>query len=203
MDIGKLLPFQAHREILSRTSLFTFNAHERPKLVVELAPTNGARTVWPTRTPDSAMELEDLDATCGVDNNMGGLDHYTIVQDKISRTSSCVWKYFGNLKRNNELVDEKHVYCTKCFDESKTKKYQKSTSTGNLIKHLKKAHNVQDTPSYRIKQENDRIVVTKEETTFFDDEGEADYYRRFTFDRRQSWRNIVTHSGFRFVSLFV
>lgn len=111
-----------------------------------------------------------------VSNN--GLDHYTIVQDHRHKTSSCVWKYFGQLKKNGDLVDEKHVYCTKCFDDSKMKKYQKSTSTGNLIKHLKKAHNVTDQQSYRIKQENDRIVVTKEET-FFDDETEADYYREF------------------------
>lgn len=144
------------------------------------------------------IELEELDMnSCDVDDNginIGAkgdgdadadgdvdadqLDHYTIVQNPRHKTSSCVWKYFGHLKKNNVLIDEKHVYCTKCFDESKTKKYQKSTSTGNLIKHLKKAHNVTDQPSYRIKQEHDRLVVTKEESPPFDiDDGEVDYYR--------------------------
>lgn len=136
---------------------------------------------------DEVIELDtgvcgihtDTNGTTMITNiSNNGLDHYTIVQDQRHKTSSCVWKYFGQLKKNGELVDEKHVYCTKCFDDSKMKKYQKSTSTGNLIKHLKKAHNVADQPSYRIKQENDRIVVTKEET-FFDDETETDYYREF------------------------
>lgn len=107
------------------------------------------------------------------------LDSYTIVQDHRQKTSSCVWKYFGNLKMNGEIVDEKHVYCTKCFDESRTKKYQKSTSTGNLIKHLKKAHNVSDQQSYRIKQGKDRMVVTKEELTFNVEDDVEDYYSEF------------------------
>lgn len=103
------------------------------------------------------------------------METYTIVQDHSHKTSSCVWKYFGSLKKNEELVDIKHVYCTKCFDESKTKKYQKSTSTGNLIKHLKKAHNIMDQPSYRIKHEKDVMIVTKEDS-YYEDEGETDYY---------------------------
>lgn len=112
-------------------------------------------------------------------SQMDVMDHYTIVQDHSHKTSSCVWKYFGSLKKNDELVDLKHVYCTKCFDESKTKKYQKSTSTGNLIKHLKKAHSILDQPSYRIKQEKNRIIVTKEE--FYNDEGDPDYFRKWSF----------------------
>lgn len=110
------------------------------------------------------------------------LDNYSIVQDHRQKTSSSVWKYFGNLKMNGEIVDEKHVYCIKCFDESSTKKYQKSTSTGNLIKHLKKEHNISDQPSYRIKQEKDRMVVTKEESsaTFgVEDDMETDYYSEY------------------------
>lgn len=105
-------------------------------------------------------------------------DQYTIVQDHSHKTSSCVWKYFGSLKKNDELVDVKHVYCTKCFDMAKTKKYQKSTSTGNLIKHLKRAHYITDQPSYRVKQEKNRTIVTKEDSSYFeDDEVDAnDYY---------------------------
>lgn len=109
------------------------------------------------------------------DENM---DQYTIVGDHSQKTSSLVWKYFGNLKKNDQLYDLKHVYCTKCFEESKTKKYQRSTSTGNLIKHLKKAHNIMDQPSYRIKKYKDSIIVTKEEpTTYYEDE--AEYYRKY------------------------
>lgn len=33
-----------------------------------------------------------------------------------------------------------------------------------------------DQPSYRIKQENDRILVTKEESSFVDDEGDTDFF---------------------------
>lgn len=105
-------------------------------------------------------------------------DQYTIVQDHSHKTSSCVWKYFGSLKKNDELVDVKHVYCTKCFDMAKTKKYQKSTSTGNLIKHLKRAHYITDQPSYRVKQDKNRTIVTKEESSYFEDEevDANDYY---------------------------
>lgn len=125
------------------------------------------------------MDLDEIDNTSNdFITTTADMNHFTIVQDHRHKTSSCVWKYFGNLKKNNELLDEKHVYCTKCFDESKMKKYQKSTSTGNLIKHLRKAHNVADQPSYRIKQENDRILVTKEET-FGDEEGESEYFRMY------------------------
>lgn len=90
------------------------------------------------------------------------LDHfqneYTIVQENIHRTSSTVWRYFGSLKKNDEIIDTTHVYCSQCFDQRKTKKYQKSTSTGNLLKHLKKAHEiVVDQPLFRVKRERDGL----------------------------------------------
>lgn len=89
---------------------------------------------------------------------------YTIVQDHSHKISSSVWKYFGSLKKNDELIDPNHVYCSQCFEDRKTKKYQKSTSTGNLLKHLKKAHHIcLDAPQFRVKREKDGIVVTKSE----------------------------------------
>lgn len=33
-----------------------------------------------------------------------------------------------------------------------------------------------DQPSYRIKQENDRILVTREDSSFVDDEGDTDFF---------------------------
>lgn len=105
-------------------------------------------------------------------------ENYTIVQDHRHKTSS-VWKYFGDLNMNGELIDVKHVYCTKCFEESRMKKYQRSTSTGNLIKHLKRAHNVAEQPSYRVKHDKDRMVVTKEESINGDEDENAEFYRKF------------------------
>ena len=101
------------------------------------------------------------------------MDRYSVARDHGQKTSSLVWKYFGNLKKNDEIYDVKHVYCTKCFEESKTKKYQKSTSTGNLIKHLKKAHNIMEQPSYRIKKDKNSIIVTKEDSNYFYEDTEC------------------------------
>lgn len=85
---------------------------------------------------------------------------YTIVQENINRTSSTVWRYFGSLQKNGEIIDKNHVYCSQCFDQRKTKKYQKSTSTGNLLKHLKKGHQiVVEQPMFRVKREKSGAVI--------------------------------------------
>lgn len=85
---------------------------------------------------------------------------YTIVQENFNRTSSTVWRYFGSLQKNGEIIDMNHVYCSQCFDHRKTKKYQKSTSTGNLLKHLKKAHQiVVDQPLFRVKREKSGAMI--------------------------------------------
>lgn len=84
---------------------------------------------------------------------------YTLLNDRSTKSSSDVWKHFGTLKYK-ELIDRNHVYCIQCFDKQKIKKYQRSTSTGNLSKHLKSVHGISLIQPYRIKKEADDSIVS-------------------------------------------
>jgi hypothetical protein len=81
-----------------------------------------------------------------------------------NKTSSGVWKFFGKLHYDNQIVDEGHFYCISCYANRITKKYQTNTSTGNLIKHMIRAHDIQlEQPIYRIKRQSDSFTIVKEE----------------------------------------
>lgn len=82
----------------------------------------------------------------------------SIVQDRSQKSSSGVWRHFGAIK-NDTYVDQRHVYCIHCFENKKIKKYQKSTSTGNLSKHLKRQHSISLEQTFVIKKENDSSIV--------------------------------------------
>lgn len=93
---------------------------------------------------------------------------FNIVQhvdsNNFNRTSSGVWKFFGKLHYNDRIVDEGYFYCVSCYANRITKKYQTNTSTGNLIKHMIRAHDiVLEQPVYRIKRGSDSYTVIKEE----------------------------------------
>ncbi|XP_037039203.1 uncharacterized protein LOC119076522 [Bradysia coprophila] len=95
--------------------------------------------------------------------------HYHIVQpvdiSQSNKTSSGVWKYFGKLEHANQIVDEGYFYCINCYSNRVTKKYQTNTSTGNLIKHMFRAHKVLlEQPMYRIKRNSDSYTIVKEES---------------------------------------
>lgn len=89
---------------------------------------------------------------------------YEILNDRSDKSSSGVWKHFGAIKHNG-AVDKKHVYCIHCFYERKIKKYQRSTSTGNLSKHLRKQHHISLNQAFRVKKEADNSIhlIKKEE----------------------------------------
>lgn len=88
---------------------------------------------------------------------------FTILNDRSDKSSSGVWKHFGAIK-HGEAVDKKHVYCTHCFFNRRIKKYQRSTSTGNLSKHLRKQHSISLNQSFRVKKDTDDslILINKE-----------------------------------------
>lgn len=93
---------------------------------------------------------------------------FSIVQqvdaNSSNKASSGVWKYFGKLHYDNQIVDEGYFYCIECYENRVTKKYQTNTSTGNLIKHMIRAHDtLLQPPMYRIKRENDSHTIIKEE----------------------------------------
>lgn len=94
---------------------------------------------------------------------------YTILNGRSDKSSSGVWKHFGTLKYH-ETVDRKHVYCIQCFMNRKIKKYQRSTSTGNLSKHLRKYHRISLNQTFRIKKEseNNTIVSIQKEQSLND-----------------------------------
>lgn len=94
--------------------------------------------------------------------DINGFAEYIIFQNHSQKSSSGVWKHFGCLKYN-EAVDSKHVYCIQCFNNRRIKKYQRSTSTGNLSRHLKKHHNISLHPTYRVKKDANSISVHREE----------------------------------------
>ncbi len=82
-----------------------------------------------------------------------------------NKTSSGVWKYFGKLHNDNQIVDEGYFYCISCYANRITKRYQTNTSTGNLIKHMIRAHDILlEQPVYRIKRESDSYTIVKEES---------------------------------------
>lgn len=96
---------------------------------------------------------------------------YEILNDRSDKSSSGVWKHFGAIKYRGG-VDKKHVYCIHCFYTHKIKKYQRSTSTGNLSKHLRKQHNISLNQTFRVKKEADNSIhLIKNET---DDENEVE-----------------------------
>lgn len=86
-------------------------------------------------------------------------DGYAVVTENSHRSSSGVWKYFGNLKKGEQIVDAAHVYCCKCFADRMVKKYQKNTSTGNLAKHLKRQHSTSLQQSFKIKKDPNGSVI--------------------------------------------
>lgn len=91
---------------------------------------------------------------------------FNIVQqvDVSNSNNSRVWKYFGKLHYDNRIVDEGYFYCISCYANRVTKKYQTNTSTGNLIKHMIRAHDILlEQPVYRIKRDSNSYTVVKEE----------------------------------------
>lgn len=82
---------------------------------------------------------------------------FTVVNDRSDKSSSGVWKHFGAI-RYRGAVDKKHVYCLHCFDYRKIKKYQTSTSTGNLSKHLQVHHKISLNETFRVKKEHDNSI---------------------------------------------
>lgn len=82
---------------------------------------------------------------------------FTILNDRSDKSSSGVWKHFGAIK-HHDAVDKKHVYCTHCFFNRRIKKYQRSTSTGNLSKHLRKQHSISLNQTFRVKKDPDNTI---------------------------------------------
>lgn len=82
---------------------------------------------------------------------------YEILNDRSDKSSSGVWKHFGAIKYKG-ACDKKHVYCIHCFWTQKIKKYQRSTSTGNLSKHLRKQHDISLNQTFRVKKEPDNSI---------------------------------------------
>lgn len=108
--------------------------------------------------PDSQVDITEFQ------------DDFALVNSRSDKSSSGVWKHFGTLK-HSDGVDRKHVYCIQCFMNRKIKKYQRSTSTGNLSKHLKKHHRISLNQSFRIRKEseNNTIVSIQREHQPLDD----------------------------------
>lgn len=82
-----------------------------------------------------------------------------VVSESTTKSSSAVWQYYGVLKRHSQFIDRAHFYCMRCFKEQKIKKYQRSTSTGNLMKHLNKAHDISLTQTFRVRNERNGIGI--------------------------------------------
>lgn len=80
-----------------------------------------------------------------------------ILNDRSDKSSSGVWKHFATIKYL-DAIDRKHVYCTHCFANRRIKKYQRSTSTGNLSKHLRKQHNISLNQAFRVKKDADNLI---------------------------------------------
>lgn len=122
---------------------------------------------------DSEQNSETADAFVDppdftVDANGFG-PNYVIFQNHSQKSSSGVWKHFGWLKYN-ETVDNKHVYCIQCFNNKRIKKYQRSTSTGNLSRHLKKHHNISLNQTFRVKKDANSISVHREYDNIYEDD---------------------------------
>lgn len=95
---------------------------------------------------------------------------YVIFQNHSQKSSSGVWKHFAWLKYN-QIVDNNHVYCIQCFNNRRIKKYQRSTSTGNLSRHLKKHHNISLSQTFRVKKDANSISVQREDENAYEDVG--------------------------------
>lgn len=109
---------------------------------------------------------------------------FTILNDRSDKSSSGVWKHFGAIK-HGDAVDKKHVYCTHCFFNRRIKKYQRSTSTGNLSKHLRKQHNISLNQTFRVKKEADNSIhLIKKETESEVDKG---WYYCFIYQVQKSF----------------
>jgi hypothetical protein len=85
-----------------------------------------------------------------------------IIQDRSEKSSSTVWRHFGSLQ-SNDCVDLRHVYFIHCFKQEKIKRYQKSTSTSNLSKHLRKQHRITLEQTYVVKKDQSNVRVVKAE----------------------------------------
>lgn len=111
-------------------------------------------------------QVEDTETECNL-NITEYHPEYSILNDRSEKSSSGVWKHFGTLK-HNDAVDRKHVYCIQCFIDRKIKKYQRSTSTGNLSKHLKKHHSISLGQTFRIKKESDNSIISIQKEDDYD-----------------------------------
>lgn len=103
---------------------------------------------------DSYLELDGPDIEFDI---IEYNNEFTILNDRSDKSSSSVWKHFGAIKYRDG-VDKKHVYCVHCFYIKKIKKYQRSTSTGNLSKHLQIHHNISLCEIFRVKKEDDNSI---------------------------------------------
>lgn len=94
----------------------------------------------------------------------------SISQDRTEKSCSSVWRHFGSIQRES-LIDNRHVYCIHCFKMKRIKKYQKSTSTGNLSKHLKKQHHISLEQTFVVKKEVNQSTmhIRKSETNTSED----------------------------------
>lgn len=110
---------------------------------------------------------------------------YSILNDRGDKASSGVWKHFGTLK-HNDAIDRRHVYCIQCFINRKIKKYQRSTSTGNLGKHLKKHHNISLNQTYRVKKEFDSSIITIQKEENFDESADETIRTKCKYLRRDT-----------------
>lgn len=98
-----------------------------------------------TDAPDIGFDVVEFNA------------EFTILKDRSDKSSSSVWKHFGVILYRG-AVDKKHVYCLHCFDHRKIKKYQTTTSTGNLSKHLQVHHKITLNEAFRVKKEHDNSI---------------------------------------------
>lgn len=100
---------------------------------------------------------------------------FKILNDKSDKSSSNVWKHFAAIK-HRDAVDKKHVYCIHCFHNRRIKKYQRTTSTGNLSKHLRKQHNISLNQTFRVKKEADNSIHIIRTEGDGDDAGKGSFY---------------------------
>lgn len=111
---------------------------------------------------------------------------FVMLNDRGDKSSSSVWKHFGSIKYR-DAIDKKHVYCISCFYNQKIKKYQRSTSTGNLSKHLQVHHNISLCETFRVKKEHDNsLQLIRRETDEAATEGKGmkcAYMLMFQWDR--------------------
>lgn len=108
---------------------------------------------------ESVIELIDVKEKVNITEYSS---EYSVIGAFSDKSSSGVWKYFGSLK-HNDFIDNRFVYCVPCFEDKKIKKYHRSTSTGNLCKHLKRHHQIAVNQPYRVRKDADSIVSIQPE----------------------------------------